>query len=208
MVADDHPIVRFGVVSLLQESEEFYVVDQAVSCEELCRKSREVEADVVLLDLELGDACGVEALRRLREYNPDCRVLVFTAHDDDHHVLNAIELGVDGYLIKGATQERLCEAIRSVHRGNAYLDPSVTSQITARLRSDAPSTSKSSPLTRREWSVLRCLAAGRRNKEIAKELFISERTVKFHMASLMTKLGARNRTEVLKIAAHQKLVSL
>ncbi len=208
MIADDHPVVRFGIASLLEGQADFDVVDQAASCEELCRKAKDVGADVVLLDLEMSDACGVEALRRLKEGNPNSRVLVFTAYDDDSHVLGAIELGADGYVVKGATQERLCEAIRTVRRGGMYLDPSVAWKVTAQLRNTSTRARQSSPLTKREWSVLRCLAAGKRNKEIANELYISERTVKFHIGSLMAKLGAGNRTEVVKIAVQKKLIQL
>lgn len=208
LIADDHPVVRFGLTNLLAGQPDFDVVDEAASCAELCQKANNTDVDVVLLDLEMNDACGVEAVQRLRQRNPNCCVVVFTAYDDDHHVLSAIELGVDGYVVKGANQDRLCEAIRTVKEGGMYLDPSVAWKVTAQLTGNKPRSAKSQSLTKREWSVLRCLAAGKRNKEIASDLFISERTVKFHISSLMTKLGATNRTEIVKNAAQRKLIHL
>ena len=208
LVVDDHPVLRFGVVHLLESEPDFNVIGSASNCSEACRLVDEHHPDIVLLDLEMDDTEGVDALTRLREHEP-AKVIVFTAHADDQHILEAIQIGINGYLMKGAPNNRLCEAIRIVARGAMYLDPAVAPKLNVLLASRQQSRQPASDkLTDRESVVLDRVAAGKRNKEIAKELFISERTVKFHVSSVFAKLGATNRTEAVRIAVTKNLISM
>ena len=167
--------------------------------------------DIVLLDLEMEDAEGAEAPFRLRDHEA-AKVVVFTAHKDDDHILQAVQIGINGYVMKGAPKRRLCEAIRIVARGGMYLDPAVAPKVTAMLagrnRRAGSLATECAELTSREAAVLDSIAAGKRNKEIAAQLNISERTVKFHASSIFSKLGAKNRTEAVKIAVAKQLISL
>ena len=208
LVVDDHPVLRYGVASLLKAEQDFDVVGSARNCAEACRLVDEQRPDIVLLDLEMDDTEGVDAVSRLRDHQP-AKVIIYTAHKDDQRILEAIRIGINGYVMKGAPNSRLCEAIRIVARGGMYLDADVAPKITALLSAHQQS-QKPAPdsLTRRECEVLNCVAAGKRNKEIAKELFISERTVKFHASSVFAKLGASNRTEAVRIAVSKNLISL
>ena len=206
LVVDDHPVLRFGIAHLLETEADFDVIGTAGSCEEACRIAAERHPDIVLLDLEMDDTEGAEAPLKLRSHD-DCRIIVFTAHTDEPWILEAVRIGINGYVTKGAPQNRLCEAIRIVARGGMYLDPVVAPKITLLLGGRRQHEPPSEALTERESAVLECIAAGKRNKQIAKELFISERTVKFHASSVFAKLGASNRTEAVKIALARDLIS-
>ena len=205
LVADDHPVVRFGVISLLDGQPDFKVVGEAHNCAMLADRLAVLSPDVVLLDLELGDACGNEALTLLRKTYPDLKIVVFTAHDDDAHVLDAVTAGVQGFVIKGSSNETLTEAIRIVARGGSYLDASITPKVLTQLSRKTPEGDR---LTNREHVVLTYLGTGRRNKDIAHKLEITERTVKYHISSILAKLGAENRTQAVQIAATRGLIKI
>ena len=205
LVADDHPVVRFGIISLLDSQPDFKVIGEADSCAKLCERLEALEPDVVLLDLELGDACGAEALVTLRKQHPDLKIVVFTAHDDDAHVLEAVTAGVQGYVVKGSANDTLCNAVRSVAKGGSYLDASITPKVISQLSRKTPDGDR---LTNREHIVLTYLGTGSRNKDIAKKLDITERTVKYHISSILAKLGAQNRTQAVQIAASRGLIKV
>jgi len=209
LVADDHPIVREGLVAILSTQPDFEVVGEAGTGLEVVEQVAQLEPDVVLLDLEMPELDGVRALKRLRESNPDVRTLVFTAFDTDERILGAVQAGAKGYLLKGAPRDELFKAVRVVHAGESLLQPVVASKLLKQVsHQQAPSTTEIESLTPRELEVLHWLAQGLQNKEIAIELVISERTVKFHVSSIMGKLGAGNRTEAVTIAAQQGLIDL
>jgi DNA-binding NarL/FixJ family response regulator len=191
VVVDDHPIVREGLVAALSRRDDFTVIAAFGSAEELL--AARVEADVVLLDLELSGMSGVEAIPRIA-----ARVLVLTAYAIDEQIDAVLRAGARGYLLKGAALEEIERAIRTVARGETYLDPRVASRVVA--LSAAPR------LSAREREVLRLVAAGRSNKEIAAALTIAERTVKFHVTAIFNKLGAENRAQAVAIAAERGLV--
>lgn len=209
LVADDHPIVREGLVAILNTQPDFEVVGEAGTGIEVVKKVTELEPDVVLLDLEMPELDGVGALERLREQKPDVRTLVFTAFDTDERILGAVQAGAKGYLLKGAPRDELFKAVRVVHSGESLLQPVVASKLLQQVsHQQTQPTTEIEALTPRELEVLQLLAQGLQNKEIAAELVISERTVKFHVSSIMGKLGAGNRTEAVTIAAQQGLVNL
>lgn len=209
LVADDHPVVREGLVAILNTQPDFEVVGEAGTGLEVVEQVTRLEPDVVLLDLEMPELDGVGALERLQESNPDVRTLVFTAFDTDERILGAVQAGAKGYLLKGAPRDELFKAVRVVHAGESLLQPVVASKLLKQVsHQQAQPTTEIEALTPRELEVLQLLAQGLQNKEIAAELVISERTVKFHVSSIMGKLGAGNRTEAVTIAAQQGLVNL
>jgi DNA-binding NarL/FixJ family response regulator len=151
---------------------------------------------------------GVETIRLLREDQPDVRVVVFTAFDTDERILSAVQAGAKGYLLKGAPRDELFNAVRVVHQGGSLLQPVVASRLLDRLAANESSAGQFEELTPREQEVLTLLAQGMQNKEIAADLLIAERTVKFHITSILAKLGAGNRTEAVTVALQLGLVEL
>jgi DNA-binding NarL/FixJ family response regulator len=206
VVVDDHPIVRDGLVAVLSTQPDFEVVGEASSGPEAIRCVNAVKADVILLDLEMPDMDGVETLQRLREIDPALRVIVFTAFDTDERIVKAVQAGAQGYLLKGVPRDEIFNAIRVVHAGGALLQPVVASKLLRQVTRDAQP--EADTLTERELEVLRLMAQGQMNKEIAAALVISERTVKFHVSAILSKLGAGNRTEAVTLAAQQGLIEL
>ena len=207
LIADDHPVVRDGLAAMLGTQADFEVVATAADGQQAVRLAAELRPDVVLLDLEMPELDGVEALARLRAASPAVRALVFTAFDTDERILSAVRAGAQGYLLKGAPRDELFRAIRVVSQGGSLLQPVVASKLLQRMArpagDDAPVA-----LTGRQVEVLRLLAQGRANKEIAADLVISERTVKFHVSAILSKLGAGNRTEAVRLAVQRGLVSM
>jgi DNA-binding NarL/FixJ family response regulator len=209
LVADDHPVVRDGLVAMLGTQPDFVVLGEASTGVEAVEQAAALEPDVVLLDLEMPGLDGAAALAQMRAARPQLRALVFTAFDTDERIVSAVRAGAQGYLLKGAPRDELFNAIRVVAGGGSLLQPVVASRLLQRLNAaaDAPAPS-AEPLTEREHEVLRLLAQGKPNKEIAAALSISERTVKFHVSSLLSKLGASNRTEAVTLAAQRGLIDL
>lgn len=201
-VVDDHPIVRQGLIASLEDEADFEVVGAAGSVGEGLALAAGARPDVLLLDLELPDGGGVEAIPRLAEASPISRVLVFTAYDTDERVVGAIRAGAAGYLLKGATSADIAAAIRTVAAGGSALEPRVAAKLAAAVRAPRGG----GPLSGREREVLRLVADGLPGKQIARALGISERTVKFHTTSLLRKLGADNRAQAVAVAAQRGLL--
>jgi NarL family two-component system response regulator LiaR len=205
VVADDHPVVRDGLVAILSAQRDFAVVGEAGTGEEAVRLATEQRADVLLLDLEMPHMDGVEVLQRLRERHSDVRVIVFTAFDADERILAAVRAGAKGYLLKGVPRDEIFEAVRVVHAGNSLLQPVVASRLLRQMSEEDSAAQGIRSLTTRELEVLRLVMRGLQNKEIANELVVTERTVKFHVSSILMKLGAGNRTEAVAIATRHGL---
>lgn len=205
VVVDDHPIVRQGLSAALEDEPDFQVVGAAGSAEEALALIGRLRPDLVLLDLELPGMSGVEAIAPLTEASPQTGVLVFTAYDTDEHVLGAIKAGAKGYLLKGAAVAEIADAIRAVASGGSALAPRVAAKLVAEVR--APRRA-AGDLTNREREVLRLIAEGLPGKQIARALRISERTVKFHTASLLRKLGADNRAQAVALAVQRGLLEV
>lgn len=206
LVADDHPVVRDGLVAILGTQPDFDVVGEAGSGEEVVSGVAGLRPDVVLLDLEMPGMDGVEALRTLRARGSTARAVVFTAFDTDDRILAAVRAGAAGYLLKGVPRDEIFRAVRVVHAGGSLLQPVVASRLLRSVTDDAPEAA-AEPLTSRELEVLRLLMRGLQNKEIARELVVTERTVKFHVSAILRKLNAGNRTEAVAIANRRGLLT-
>lgn len=205
LVADDHPVVRDGLVAMLSTQADFQVVAEASSGQETVEKAAALQPDVLLLDLEMPDMDGVEALKSLHARYPSMRALVFTAFDTDERILGALRAGAQGYLLKGAPRDELFHAVRVVSGGGSLLQPVVASKL---LQHMSAGSLNAPDLTRREMEVLALLGQGKSNREIAEELVVSERTAKYHVSSILSKLGANNRTEAVSIAVQQGLIEI
>jgi two-component system, NarL family, response regulator LiaR len=222
LLADDHPIVREGLRAVLETQADFEVIAEAASGDEALRIALILLPDILLLDLEMPILDGIETTRRLREQQPAARVIVFTAFDNDERIIHAVQSGANGYLLKGSPREEIFRAIRITMEGGSLLQPVVASKLLRHVghqlipKPAGTSTTSASelhgsayePLTERELEVLNLLAQGMPNKEIAAQLIISERTAKFHVSSIMGKLGATNRTEAVSLAAQKGLITL
>ena len=204
-VVDDHPVVRAGLVTILGTQPDFVVVGEAEDADTAINRLLTLRPDVLLLDLEMPGGDGVDVLNRARESGSDARALVFTAFDADDRILAAVRAGAQGYLLKGAPREELFRAIRVVHAGGSLLEPVVASKLLRQVRHPATPDVR---ITARELEVLRLVARGRQNKEIARDLAVTERTVKFHLSALMRKLGVSNRVEAVSAAIRLGLIDL
>lgn len=209
VVVDDHPVVREGLVAMLQTQADLEVVAEAGTGVEALQVIEQLTPDVVLLDLELPGIDGVGVLRRLRERATASRVIVFTVFDTDDRIISAVEAGAAGYLLKGAPRSELFAAIRVVHAGGSLLQPLVASTVLRHVaRREQSASSDAVSLTPREQSVIDLLARGKSNKEIAATLGVTERTVKFHVSAIFAKLGVSNRTEAVTRAVQNGLVTI
>jgi DNA-binding NarL/FixJ family response regulator len=205
LVVDDHPVVRDGLVTILGTQSDLEVVGEAREGAECLLKCAELLPDVVLLDLEIPDPDGIEVIKQLQEQFSQIRILVFTAFDTDDLIVNAIQAGAHGYLLKGVPRDQIFNAIRVIHSGESLLQPIVASKFIQSMKTRSP---EFDPLTEREHEVLHLMAQGKTNREIAESLVVVERTVKFHVGSILEKLNASNRTEAVMIALQHGLVEL
>ena len=209
LVADDHPVVRDGLITILNTQSDFEVVGEASNGLELVEKATESHPNIVLTDLEMPELDGVEAIRTVRATHSDIEFIVFTAFDTDERIVGAVQAGAKGYLLKGAPRDEVFKAIRVVSQGGSLLEPVVASKLLRHMSGNVNAQDKlPESLTDREMEVLQHLAQGKTNKEIAAALFITERTVKFYVSAILGKLGASNRTEAVSIAAQRGLVKL
>jgi DNA-binding NarL/FixJ family response regulator len=215
VVADDHGIVRTGFAALLETQPDFTVVGTACDGTEAVRLCRDLSPDVVLMDVRMPAMDGIEATRQLAgpgtTGTPGPRILILTTFDLDHYVYDALCAGASGFLLKDVTAERLFDAVRVVAAGEALLAPAVTRRLIeefARLRPrpDAPPTGAVTALTPRETQVLRLVAEGLSNPEIAARLVVTEETVKTHVSRMLGKLGLRDRTQAVVTAYETGLV--
>ena len=192
LVVDDQQLIRDGIASLLSIRPGITVVGTAVNGREAVAKAVELRPDVVLMDVRMPELDGVEAVAVLRGRAPECRVVMLTTFDDEEYVVQALRAGASGYLLKDLPADELAHAIRLAHAGVTQLDSTVAHRLAASL---LPPPGREVPLTPREIDILRLVARGRTNREIAAELYLSEGTVKNHISRILTRLSLRDRTQ-------------
>jgi two-component system, NarL family, response regulator LiaR len=205
LIVDDHPTLREGLRVILDTQEDFQVAGEAANGEEAVAKAEAMRPDVVLMDLEMPVLDGVEATRRIVERLPGTPVIVLTAFDTDDRIIGAVEAGAQGYLLKGATRDEIFRAIRVARQGGTLLQPAIASKLLRHVNRPR-ARDGAETISEREREVLALLVDGLMNKEIARRLSISERTVKFHVASILGKLGVPNRAAAVRVALEQQLV--
>jgi DNA-binding NarL/FixJ family response regulator len=209
LIVDDHPVVRFGVKHILDAETDIEVVGDVEGMQGMADILDRLAPDVVLLDLELADTGGVEALRQIREIAPLLKVIVYTSHDEEDYIIQAAELGVDGYLLKGSPKEEIVGAVRSVSDGGTAIESAVAAKLMHHMnKRSARAKQPAVTFSKREKQVLELLAGGKTNREIGETLFISESTVKFHVHAILSKLDASNRTEAVSMAVKRGVISL
>ncbi|MBV8086403.1 MAG: response regulator transcription factor [Chloroflexi bacterium] len=208
LVADDHPVVREGLSAMLGREQDFEVVGQAIDGREALDMVGRLRPNVVLMDLTMPRVDGVEAIRQIKAKHAGTEVLVLTTFDSDDYIFQGIEAGAKGYLLKDAPREELFRAVRAVARGESLLQPNVAARLVNRFAELSRRTVTDETLSERELEVLRCMARGAANKEIANELVISESTVKTHVTNIFQKLGASDRTQAVTLALQRQLIRL
>lgn len=209
LIIDDHPVVRYGVKHVLESEPDLVVVGELEDVNQIGELLPDMRPDIVLLDLELGEMCGVDSLRMLRDAAPDLRVVVYTAHDEEDCIIQAAELGVDGYLLKGSPKEEIVSAVRNVNDGGTAIESTVAAKLMKHMnKRTTKAVEPAVSFSKREKQVLELLAGGKTNRDIGTALFISESTVKFHVHAILNKLDATNRTEAVSIAVHHGIISL
>lgn len=203
VVVDDHEVVRQGLVALLDRRSGFEVVAQAGSVAEAVSTAARFEPDVIVMDVRLPDGSGIEACREIRAARPQTRVVMLTSYPDEDAVLSAIIAGASGYLLKQVRGRDLVAAIESVGRGDSLLDPAVTEKVLQRVRSAATggATDELADLTTQERRILLLVAEGKTNKEIATDVFLSDKTVKNYVSSILSKLNLQRRTQAAAFVA-------
>jgi DNA-binding NarL/FixJ family response regulator len=201
LIADDHPVVRSGLASVLASQADFEVVGEAANGADAVLLTTRLQVDLVLMDLRMPIQDGVSAIQEIVRAHPEVRVVVLTTYATDGEIVRAIEAGAVGYLLKDIPHEELFRALRAVARGERYLTSAVTARVMTRWRR-----SDRLPLTARELEVLRCVAQGESNKAIASSLGISEPTVKAHLVHVFDKLGVDNRTAAVRAAMDRGII--
>ncbi len=212
LIADDHGVLRAGLRALLNAEPEFEVVGEAETGEEALHMAESLRPDVVLLDVSMPGLSGIEVTREMKARFPDMRVLILTVHEDETLLREALRAGAAGYIVKRAMEEELIAAILAVWRGDLYVHPAMTrallQDVAERQREEAASRGENqlAQLTPREREVLRLIALGYTNRQIADKLCISVRTVETHRSNLTDKLGTRSRAQLVRIAREHGLL--
>lgn len=210
MVVDDHSVVREGIKMVLSTDPELRVVGVASSGEEAVAEVHELAPNVVVMDIAMPGLSGFEATRMIREQNPDVKVLALTVHDSEAYVFQMLQAGAVGYVLKRASSEDVIQAVKAAHRGEAILHPSVAKMLITDYLTRVEHGDESSydTLSDREREILKLIAEGKTNKEIAQMLYLAVKTVQAHRANLMRKLGMHDRTELVKYAIRKGIIGL
>lgn len=204
LIADDHLVVREGLMVMLQSTGEFEVVGQALNGKEAIRLAEQLRPDVVLLDVQMPGVGGIEATRLIKERLPETQVVILSSFDQDEYIYQSVQAGAKGYVLKDSQLDELLNVVRAAARGESLLSSHVATRLVKRVATQH----KGPELTSREYEVLCFLAKGLRNREIARRLSITERTVKNHVTQIIAKLGVKSRTQAVTRALKEKLIQL
>jgi DNA-binding NarL/FixJ family response regulator len=197
---DDHPLFREGIAAIINSQPDMFLTAQATNGNEAVELFRDVKPDVMLLDLQLPDLNGIEVLIAIRNEFPDARIIILTTFEKDVEIQRALKAGAQGYLLKSSPPKQMLETIRQVHRGKKSVSPELAAKLAEHIADES--------LSEREVEVLRHVAEGDRNRDIAQRLYIAEETVKVHLRHIMGKLGATDRTHSVAIAARRGIIYL
>ena len=211
LITDDHAIVREGLQAILKGESDIEVVGEATNGEEAIKKAKELQPDIVLMDRTMPGMNGREATRLITQQKPETKILVLTMHEEDDYFYRILEAGASGYFVKGGSFTELLSALRSVWHGDVFIYPTMAKKLLSNYLEGVKSGQEIEEyrkLTEREREILRFVADGRTNQEIAEQLFISPTTVQTHRAHMMAKLGLHNRTELIKYAIRHGFVTL
>jgi NarL family two-component system response regulator LiaR len=208
LICDDHPVVRRGLRSFIGVQSEMKLVGEAIDGEEAVGMAKKLKPDVIIMDLIMPRKDGVTAINEIKKRNPDARILVLTSFSDDKNVFSAIKAGANGYQLKDSSPEELMQAIKDVYQGKSSLHPIIAQKVIQELHqpSDLPPTDE--PLSGREVEVLKYVAQGMSNQEIARTLDIKEGTVRIHVGNILSKLQLANRTQAALYALREGLAEL
>lgn len=208
MIVDDHPVVRRGIQSLLSEEEDIQVVGEAVNGKDAIEKAESLKPDVILMDLVMPEMSGIEAIEKITASHPDARILVMTSFAADDKVFPSIKAGALGYLLKDSDPEDLIRMIRQVYRGELSIHPTIARKVIQELNRPATEPLTPSPITEREVEILKLLAEGMENKEIAAKLVVRDATVRTHVSNILRKLQLANRVQATLYALRAGITSL
>ena len=208
MIVDDHPVVRRGIQSLLSEEDDIQVAGEAVNGKDALEKVEDLKPDVILMDLVMPEMSGIEAIERITASHPDARILVMTSFAADDKVFPSIKAGALGYLLKDSDPEDLIRMIRQVFRGELSIHPTIARKVIQELNRPATEPLTPSPITEREVEILKLLAEGMENKEIAAKLVVQDATVRTHVSNILRKLQLANRVQATLYALRTGLTSL
>lgn len=208
MIADDHSMIREGLKNLLELDGDIQVIAEAVDGEDCLEKLQLVKPDVLLLDINMPKKNGLEVLKSLKSRRSKLKVLVLTVHNETEYLMKAVDIGVNGYVLKDSESAELKKAIFTVADGETYIQPSLIPALNAKMIETNKDAEKIKSLTKRELDVLKLLAVGMFNKEVGKRLEISERTVKNHVSNIFKKLGVADRTQAAVFAIRNNLVQI
>ena len=210
LIVDDHALMRAGLQALLGTQPDIEVVGQAASGIEAVRQAEELEPDIILMDISMAGLDGVQATQKIKHLQPDVKIIALTMLEDESVVRGVLKAGASGYVLKRGAEDELLVAIRAVHRGEAFIHPSLTQSFIDDYLEDKPGSASSEepeiPLTPRELEVLGLIARGYRNQEIAEKLVISVKTVETHKANIKEKLGIRAQAELVRYALRKGLL--
>lgn len=207
LIADDHHVVRRGLVFFLKTQEDIQVIGEASNGIEAVKLAKELNPDIVLMDLEMPEMNGIEATRLIKQEHPHIHIMMLTSFSDQDHVIPALEAGASGYQLKDIEPDELVRTIKKVLNGENQLHPKATSHLLSHMTSKSTKESRAiNELTKREMDVLEEIARGKSNKEIASALFITEKTVKTHVSNILSKLDLQDRTQAALYAVRNRLV--
>ncbi len=205
LIVDDHDIVRKGLSMLVSRQEDLHVVGEAGTAAEAIQKAKEESPDVVILDIRLPDASGIEVCREIRDHLPETRVLMLTSYSDEEAIMRSIMAGASGYLLKEIRSQEIVDAIRKVGQGQSLLDPAVTASVLERVRRGPDGDDKWSQLTDQERRILGLIAEGLTNREIAQQVNLSDKTVKNYVSNILGKLEVARRSQAAAYMAERRV---
>lgn len=210
LIADDHSLIRQGLKQILELENDIVVVAQACNGNEAILYARQFKPDIILMDINMPGISGLQAIQEIKQANLPCKVIVLTIHEDREYLFKTLQMGAEGYMLKDAEPSLLIDAIRNVHAGQSYIQPNMTMELVKefnRVTLHDKGKQKKNNLTVREVEVLELIAEGMINKEIAKQLYISEKTVKNHVSNIFRKLNVSDRTQAAIFAFKHNIKS-